>query len=75
VSPLDLIASASTDNVTDCNVCEPDIGGGVGVDVEGSVGEDDLLSQAAMHTPRTKTKRTRFMGKLLKRCFEGPDGA
>ena len=67
VSPLDVIASAFTDNVTDCNVCEFDVGGGVGVDVKGPVGEDDLLSQAAMQSPRTKTKRTRFMESSLSR--------
>jgi hypothetical protein len=70
VSPFALIASASTDNVTDCNVCELDVGGGVGGEVEGPVGEDDLPSQAAKETPRTKTKRTRFMGKSLA-CVPG----
>jgi len=65
ISPIDLIASALTDNVTDCNVGELDIGGGVGVDVEGLVGEDDLLSQPAMETPRAKSKRTRFIERLL----------
>jgi hypothetical protein len=64
VSPLDFISSALTDNVTDCNVCEPDVGSGVGVDVEGPVGDDDVLSQPAMETATAKTKRTRFMERL-----------
>jgi hypothetical protein len=65
VSPLDLIASALTDNVTDCNDGELDVGAGVGVDVEGPVGKAGLLSQAAMQTPRTETRRTRFMERPL----------
>jgi hypothetical protein len=31
------------------------------VEVEGPIGEDDLLPHAAMQTPRTKTKRTCFI--------------
>jgi hypothetical protein len=41
VSPGDLIASVLTDKVTDCNVWELDVSDGVGVDVDGPVGEDD----------------------------------
>ena len=75
VSPLDFIASALRDNVTDCNVCElvpdGDVGaeGEVGVEAEGPVGKGEWLSQAAMQTPRTKTRRTRFTGMLLEMCL------
>ncbi len=68
VSPLALIASALTDNVTDCNVCELVPDGDAGVDAEGPVGEDDVLSQAAMQTPRMKIRRTRVMAMHLETC-------
>ena len=43
ISPIDLIAAALTDNVTDSNICELEVGDGVGVDVEGADGAGDWL--------------------------------
>src|SRR6266850_3675572 len=65
VSPIDLIASALTDNITDCKICELEVGDGVGVDVEGPDGAGDWLSQAAMQIASARIKRTRFMERLL----------